>query len=311
MKAEKFIQSYEDGFHILVNEKIIEEVQYLEENNNTPTQIGIEKNFTNDTHKVCLLYFNDNEFFDVQNLPTDYFKEKAITQVKIFENNVLTNEAFYFDTILIENGYDNTKAIRSEIDKSFDGWGGEYFTSFLDATLNCFDGEHDTLLNGISFNPSKRINYLTCHTFPNGNYDETRNTVFNLCGMYQIIDNRSVPQKFKVHDLLECMKPVFSSENIKLSYELNHTKYKETELNLIIHPTINFYRHSIIGQSCSCLVEDGLLSQEAANEINSWQTETTFNPENGRLKGYLGIKLIKYNQKDLFDIEIFGCNGVI
>lgn len=311
MKTEKFIQSYEDGFHILVNEKIIEEVQYLEENNDTATQIGVEKNFTNDTHKVCLLYFNDNQYFTVENLPTDYLKERAITQIKIFEDKILTNEAFYFDTITLENGYDEVKPIRSVVDSAFEQWGGEYFTSFLDATLNCFDGKHDTFLNGISFNIDKKINYLTCHTFPTGDYEKLRNNIFTLAAMYQIVDLRSVPDRFKVHDLMELLQPVITSSNIKISYELNHTKYKQQELSIIIHPMINMYRHSIIGQTCDLLVQGQFLSQEAANEINSWQTETTFNPENGRLKGYMGIKLIKKQPDQIFDIEVFGINGVI
>ena len=59
MYAEKFINAFNEGYQSLVDNKIIEEVQYLEENNDRPTQIGVEKNFTTGTHKVAFLYFNN------------------------------------------------------------------------------------------------------------------------------------------------------------------------------------------------------------------------------------------------------------
>ena len=46
MYAEKFITALNEGYNILANNNIVEDVQYLEENNDAPCQVAIEYNFT-------------------------------------------------------------------------------------------------------------------------------------------------------------------------------------------------------------------------------------------------------------------------
>ena len=178
MYAEKFINAFNEGYQALVNNKIIEEVQYLESSNDIPTQIGVEKNFTTGAHKIALLYFNDNGFFNTEDLSSTKLQQRAITKVKIFEDNNLSETAYYFDTTFIENSYDENESVRKEIEENYDNW-SDYSKEFLTSTLDCFDGEHDTLLNGISFDKDKNINSLVCHIYPNADLEDRKSTRLN------------------------------------------------------------------------------------------------------------------------------------
>ena len=189
MYAEKFINAFNEGYQVLVNNEIIEEVQYLEENNDAPTQIGIEKNFTTGTHKVAFLYFNNNEFFNTEDLSSLRLQDRTITKVKFFENKNLSETAYYFDTTLIENSYDEDEIIRKEIEETYNNW-NDYSKEFFTYTLNCFDGQHNTLLSGISFDSEKNINSLVCHIYPNADFAKYKEIIENLCDLYNITTSK-------------------------------------------------------------------------------------------------------------------------
>ena len=307
MYAEKFINAFNEGYQVLVNNEIIEEVQYLEEHNDAPTQVGVEKNFTMGTHKVAFLYFNNNDFFNTEDLTSLGLQGRAITKVKFFENKNLTETAYYFDTTLIENSYDEDKSIRKEIEENYDNW-NNYSKEFFTYTLNCFDGQHDTLLSGISFDNEKNINSLVCHIYPNADVEKYKSIIEKLCDLYQITTSKR--KKSNLDSLIEKISPILSDSNIKLSFEISHAKDNQKEISLIIHPIINDFRHDVVKSTADCLVEVNLLDELSAKQLDVWQPERTVdsNPSHGRLKGYLKIKILSGNK---LKIEVLSCYGVV
>jgi hypothetical protein len=300
MYTEKFIDSFNEGFGILLNDQIIEDIKYIEECNDIPTQIGVEKNFTDNTYKIALLYFNDNGYFNTEKLIDGKLKENAITQVKIFENKNLYEESYYFDTTKVENSYDEIKEIRDEIIKNFKNW-DNYDENFLNFCIDSFDGDYSTLLNGISITSEDKMNSLICHIYPNGNFETHKKIIERLCNLYNLTTTDT--DKSKLNYIIEKISPILSCTDTKLSFEISHDA-----ISLIIHPMVNLYRHKVFHSSTIHLVNAGFLDPLSANQLNSWQTEINSRPINGRLKGYLKIKLSK---EDYIKVKILSVYGVI
>lgn len=321
MYKEKFVEAFNDGFDILITPKIIEEVSYLEQNNNIASQIAIEKNFNTNEHKVALVYFNDNEFFENSKISSTKLKNTTITQVKIFKNKEFIEESYYFDNnSQIENSYDELTEIRNEIKKTFNLW-CPCNQKTLEDCLDCFDDDHATILNGIKLDNAKKLSSLiTYNNYYDNNYENSlfkyKKRITKLCEIYQII---LVPDDLpKLEKIFNIIEPILMCcDKIKLSFGTKHSKTKIKELNLIIHPIINEYRHEIINLSTNCLVHGELLDVFSANQLKSWQPEKTENPWSsdinlepykGRLKGYIKIKILR---DDDIKTEILSCYGIV
>jgi hypothetical protein len=305
MYSEKFNEAYNEGYQILVNPQIVSDVEYLENINDKPTQLAVEKNFTTGSHKIVFVYYNTNEFFDSSDLLNLSLKDNTITQIKIFEDRELIENLYYFDTTFVENSYDSVKKIREEIKNSFSSW-FSYNERLLDYCLNCFDGDHDTLLNGISFSPKKEINSLVCHINPSGNFIKYKEIIKNLCYLHGVTTN--LEDARDLDDIIKKITPILSEGGLKLSFETSYSKTRNKELNLIIHPIIHDLRHQIVKFASDCLSKEGLLDETTAKQLDIWQLNDTTEAYKDRLKGYIKIKILK---DGYVKTEVLSCYGVI
>jgi len=317
MYSEKLTEAFNDGFNLLVSPQIIEEVRHLERITPPANLLGIEQNFTKNNHRISFLYWPDNPHFNPSYIESEILREKAITQVLIFKDKELDEHYCCVDgaTFIVENSYDSSNEVRKEIQKVFKNW-CPCNEKFLGSCLDCFDGDIPTTLNAVSLNYKDNTNSVITYISYDTNEEKNKKIIRNLCRLYEITSTVEDYENLEI--LLEKIRPILSVENkMKLSFETKHTKPKVKEINLIIHPTLNNYRHEIVQLTSNCLAEEKLLDQSIADQLHLWQPETiekpwglsvNLEPYKGRLKGYIKIKILKDTS---VRTEILSCYGVI
>ena len=306
--AEKFVDIYDTGeFNHLLNEIVIDDIKQVTSSNSSPSGVLIERNFTRNTHRIVLAQFADNGHFDPRLLQIDFFKNKCQTDWKIFENGILSEKLYSFNTLPIENSYDETLETRDSIKNVFDTW-SPYYKRFLDSVLKCFDGESENFLNGLSFscngwgenyNPSfdQKFNRIICHEYPDAQFDRDKTIIEKLCNLYKIVETDD--DKKDLDSIIEKIKPILSKENLKINYKLIQSKLEYKEIELTIYPMVHEFRNDIFVSTLKCLHENFKFDLNVIKELNSW--------ENGeRMFGSISLKLIKRDKVEIESICSYG-----
>jgi hypothetical protein len=306
--AEKFVDIYDTGeFSHLLNETIIDDIKYVVSNNSSPSAVLVERNFTAGTHKIVLGQFADNGHFDPRLLEMDLFRNKCQTDWKIFEDRTLKEKSYSFNTLAIENSYDETSETRDSIKNVFDTW-NPYYKRFLDSVLKCFDGESDNFLNGLSFscdgwgenyNPSLdgNFNRIICHEYPDAQFDRDKTIIEKLSSLYKIVETDD--DKGDLDSIIEKIRPILSKENLKINYKLIQSKSEHKEFEMTIYPMIHEARNDIFVSTLKCLHENFNFDLNIIKELNNW--------ENGmQMFGSISLKLIKKDRVELETICSYG-----
>lgn len=298
MFVDKFISSLNTGsYNALLNGAILDEIKEVEESNNPPTAVLIENNFTKNTYNIVFMTLFDNGHFDISKLTSEMFKNKTQMVLDVFHNKIQIEKGYGFDTLHLENSYDENLIVRKEIKNSFDDW-NPYYKRFLDSCLNCFDGESDNYLNGLYFSTNKLYNRLICHEYPDAQYDRDKFIIENLCNLYSIVENNQ--DRYDLNELIYKLKPILSKENLKLNYRLTHSKSDYKEFEIMIYPMIHESREDIFPFTLDSLVENLLLNLNIAEELKSWESDY-------RKLGFITLKFIK---EDRLRLEILASYGV-
>lgn len=308
--AEKFADLYERReFDDLINETIVEDLKNTISTNSAPSGVLVERNFTANTHKVILNQFPDNGHFDSRLLEIDYFKNICLTDQKVFEDGLLVEKIYSFNTLPLENSYDETSETRDSIKKVFDTW-NPYYKRFLDSVLKCFDGESENFLGGLSFscdgwgdnyNPSLdgKFNRFICHEYPDAQFDRDKQIIEKLCNLYKIVETDS--DKKDLESIIEKITPILSKENLKINYKLIQSKSEYKEFDMIIYPMEHDFRNDIFVSTLKCLHENFDFDINTIKQLSEW--------ENGeRLFGSIILRLIK---KDKVELEIICSYGTL
>jgi hypothetical protein len=306
--AEKFVDAYNSGqYNHLLNKDIVDDIWNVVSTNSAPSAVLVERNFTTNTHKVALGQFSDNGHFDPRLLQIDLFRNKCQTDWKIFEKGVLVEKSYSFNTLELENSYDEKLEVRDSIKTVFDTW-NPYYKRFLDSVLKCFDGESENFLNGLSFscngwgenyNPSLdgKFNRLICHEYPDAQVDRDRSIIEKLCNLYKIVENDE--DEKDLNSIIEKIEPILSKENLKINYKLIQSKHHYKEFELDIYPMIHEARNDIFVSTLKCLNENFDFDLDVIKELNDW--------ENGeRLFGTISLKLTKKNKVELEILSSYG-----
>lgn len=299
MFSQKLLESYNSGvFNSLLDENIINEVTELETNNAPPSAVIVEKNFSTNSHKIFFRTIPDSGHFTVEDLESSNLQKKCIANLLVFENKILIEKAYGFDTLYLENSYDENDVIRNTIKLEFDKW-NSYYKRFLDKVLNCFDGESDNYLNAVSFYKHEKTNSLICHEYPTSDYIRDRHIIENLCNLYNITETNQ-----DLHDLnnvILSIKNILEKEHVKINYKLKFSKESIQEIKLNLYPIIHEERDNILTFILQSLKESNLIDIDVANQLNRWE-------ENYRKLAYISLKLVK---KDRLRLEVLASYGVI
>jgi len=298
MFADTFISSLKTNeYNNLLNDEIINDIKEIEESRNTPTAVVIENNFTKNTYKIIFMTLFDNGHFDISGLGSELFQEKTRMVLDMYENKVQIEKGYGFDTIHLENSYDETSIVRDEIKKCFDTW-NPYYKRFLNSCLNCFDGESDKNLNGIYFSTKKLYNRIICHEYPDAQYNRDKNIIEQLCNLYGITETNQ--DLFDLNEIIHKLKPILSKENLKLNYRLSFLKNDFKEFEIMIYPMVHEAREDIFYFTIDSLVENSLLNLTVAEELKQWEGDQ-------RKLGYITLKFVK---EDRVRLEILGSYGI-
>jgi DNA-binding cell septation regulator SpoVG len=308
--AEKFADlNSQETFNHLLNENIVEDIRNVVSNNSSPSCVLIEKNFTTDTHKVILTQFPDNGHFDSRLLELDLFKNICLTDHKVFSNGTLIEKIYSFNTLALENSYDELLTTRDSIKTVFDTW-NPYYKRFLDSVLKCFDGESENFLSDLSFscdgwgqnyNPSfdGKFNRLICHEYPDAQLDRDVSIIKKLCNLYKITETDQDNDDLDL--IIEKITPILSKENLKINYKLTQSKLEYKEFEIIIHPIVHEFRNDVFVSTLKCLHENFDLNIDVIKQLSDWENDE-------RLFGFISLRLVK---KDNVELEIVCSYGTL
>lgn len=299
MFADKFISGLATNqYNNLLNAEIIEEIKDLEETQNPPTAILIENNFTKNTHNIVFMTLSENGHFDVSKLESEIFQNKTLMVLDIYENKIQIEQGYAFDTLSLENSYDDPLTIRKEIKNCFDCW-NPYYKRFFDRCLNYFDGESDNYLDGIYFSTNKKTyNRLICHEYPDAQYTRDKFIIEKLSILYDVAETNQ--DRFDLNEIIHKLKPILEKENLKLNYKLLFSKKQLKQFEIMIYPMIHEERKNIIEFTLNSLVENSLLDPTISEELKNWEHDY-------KKLGYITLKFIK---EDRVRLEVLASYGV-
>jgi hypothetical protein len=298
MFVDSFISSLETNqYNTLINNEIVDEVRALEESQNAPSAILLENNLTNNTHKVVFITFPDNGHFDVSTLYSEIFQKKAQTVLDVYEDKIQIEKGYSFNTLNLENSYDEDLTIRKEVKLAFDAW-SPYYKRFLDSCFNCFDGESDNYLNGLYSSTNKLYNRLICHEYPDAQFDRDKNIIEQLCELYKITETNQ--DKFDLNEIIHKLQPILAKENLKLNYRLIQSKNQFQEFEIMIYPMVHDARNDIFYFTLDHLKNIELLNFTVVEELKNWESDR-------RKFGHISLKIIK---QDRIRLEVLASYGV-
>lgn len=296
MFAEKFSDLYNSGSHnLLLCDNSIEDIKYLESTNNPPSLVGIERNLTRGSYNIFFGTFADSGHFDCSEITGTVLSGKCIIQTNIFDNRKLTDKVFGFDTLMLENSYDESQIVRDDIKTTFDSW-KPYYKAFLKSSLNCFDGESDNYLTEVGYSS---YDYLVCHEYPTSDYSRDSKIIKELCNLYKITTTNK--DLYDLYQLIEKLKPLLEKDNLKLNFKLNQSKTEIPEIELVMSSIVHETREEIFTFISDELSKLNFISQEVRDQLNTWDDQD-------RKIGHISLKIRK---QDMIRVEIIAAYGFV
>jgi hypothetical protein len=298
-----FIEKLEEAnlnksFDLLIDDKIIEDIKKLEQTNVPPGCIGIENNFTTNKKRYIFGTWDDSGHFDVSNVKDDYLSSRIGMVSKFFTENLELDELWFGVNCYIENSYEEDLIFRNRIKNTFNNW-NSYSEEMFDCSLNCFDGDHNNWLEGISFYKTQEINTLTCYEYPNGDFERSKQVITNLLKLYKMVESEDDFMDLDI--ILNNLKSTIDSKLIKIRYELKQSNAEIPEIKLILMPLESDFKHKEFHTVVGPLISANYLNASIAKKLQEWENW------NDRRFGHITLKIHKM---DKIKVEIIGCYGV-